>query len=118
MRFGVLIELLAIIALMLGVPVPISATVALIAATPTTGVALFRLLNSDRSGGTLIDVAFLFFTWAMLPCLVALYATDGVSETTFRFIVTVRVAAAFNIWTLSNRWSHSEAGKEKLPADH
>jgi len=107
MRFGVLVELLAIIALMLGVPVPISATVALAAATPTTAVALFRLLKSDRSGGSVVDVAFLFFTWALLPCLIALYATDGVSETVFRFVVTVRVFAAANIWAMLNQSHHS-----------
>ena len=117
MRLGVLVELLAIVALMLGVPVPISASVALLAATPTTAVTLFRLLKSDKSGGSLVDVAFLFFTWAMLPCLVALYATDGVSETTFRFIVAIRVAAAFNIWTISNKWSHTVANKEKLSVE-
>ncbi len=117
MRFGLLIELLAIIALVLGVPVPVSATVALIAATPTTAVALFRLLKSDRGGGGPVDVAFLFFTWAMLPCLVALYATGGVSETAFRFIVTIRVFAAASIWALLNRWSYSEDGKDNLTAD-
>lgn len=112
MRSGVLIELLAIIALMAGVPVPVSATVALLAATPTSAVVIYGLLKSDRSGGSLVDVAFHFFTWAMLACLLAMYAADGIGEANFRFIVSVRVATAADTWRLLRRWHQSEIEKQ------
>ena len=63
------IELLAIIALIAGVPVPIAGTVALIAATPTTAIALRRIFKIKMTAMDAVDIAFLFFTWALLPCL-------------------------------------------------
>lgn len=112
MRLGVFVELVAIIAVMGGVPVPISGTVALLAATPVSAIVIYRLLKLDRSGGSLVDVVFHFFTWAMLPCLLAMYATDGVGEANFRFIVATRLAAAADTWRLLRRWNKAEAAQE------
>lgn len=111
MRSGILIELLALIALMSGIPVPVSATVALVAATPTSAIAIYRLLRSDKSGGGVLDVVFLFFTWTMLPCLLLLHATDRESEAVVRLIAWTRVFAAVSIWSLLNRW-HRDATEE------
>ena len=97
-RVGVLIELLAIIALVVGVPIPIAGTVALIAATPTSAVAILRTLKTDMTAIGVIDVAFYFFTWTSLPCLLALHATDGVGENVFRLIIAARVFATVSLW--------------------
>lgn len=94
----VLVELLAIAALIVGVPVPVAGTLALLAATPATAVALWRILKSDRTFNGVVDSAFYLFTWTLLPCLLALYATDGVGENVFRLIVAARVFAAVCIW--------------------
>ena len=104
MVLGVLVELLAIIALVAGVPVPVAGAVALIAATPTSAVAIYRTLKADHTAIGVVNVAFLFFTWSLLPCLLVMYATDGVGENVFRFIVTVRIFAAVVIWRQSCDW--------------
>ena len=104
MRLGVLVELLAIIALIAGVPVALAGTVALIAATPTSAVAIYRTLKTERTAIGAVDVAFLFFTWAMIPCLLLQHATGGVGENVFRFIVSIRIVAAVSIWRHSSEW--------------
>ena len=51
MRVGVLLELLAIIAMIVGAPIPIAGTAALIAATPATAVAIFRTRKTNAEMG-------------------------------------------------------------------
>jgi hypothetical protein len=110
MHLGVLVELLAIIALIAGIPVPIAGTVALIAATPTSAVAILRTLKTDKTANGVVDTAFLFFTWSLLPCLLVRYATGGVGENVFRFTIAARIFAVVSIWRLSSRWKQSSAG--------
>lgn len=109
-QLGLSVELLAIIALIAGVPVPIAGTVALIAATPTSAVAILRIWRTSKSILGVIDLAFLFFAWALLPCLLVRYATDGVGENMARFTIAARVFAAASIWKLSSQWQ-SKSGK-------
>ncbi|WP_182865591.1 hypothetical protein [Stieleria mannarensis] len=107
MRFGLLVELSAIIALIAGVPVPIAGTAALIAATPTSAIAIFRIAKSEKTASGAVDMAFLFLTWGMLPCLLVRCATDGVGENVFRFIIAARVFAVASIWRHASRWDRS-----------
>ncbi len=108
MQLCLLVELLAIIALIAGVPIPIAGTVALIAATPTSAISIIRILKSGMTASAAIDIGFLFFAWIMLPCLLVQNATDGVGENVFRFIVAARVFAAASIWRhLSQRRADS-----------
>jgi hypothetical protein len=110
-RVGVLIELLAIIAMIIGAPIPVAGMVALIAATPTTAVAIFRTWKTDKTVNGVIELVFYFFTWIALPCLLARYATDGVGENLFRFTIAARIFAAVCIWRLSSPWKQSLGGE-------
>jgi hypothetical protein len=112
MRFGVLIELLATIALIVGVPIPIAGTVALIAATLTSAVAILRKLKTDNTLIGVIDVVFYFFTWTLIPCMLVQYATNGVSENLFRFLIAARVFAAASLWSLSMQWQRKTGSKQ------
>jgi hypothetical protein len=112
MRFGVPIELLAIIALIVGVPIPIAGTVALIAATLTSSVAILRILKTDNMAIGVIDVVFYFFTWTLIPCMLVQYATDGVSENLFRLVIAARVFAAVSLWRLSMQWQSKISSKQ------
>lgn len=103
MYLGVLIELLAIIALIAGIPVPVAGTVALIAATPTSAVAILRILKSKKTASSAVDIAFLFLTWTLLLCLLLQYATVGVGENVFRFTIAARLFAAASLWRLSSK---------------
>ena len=100
MHVGVLIEVLAIISLTAGVPIPIAGTIAWISAMPTSAVAILRILKSDQTVVGAIDIAFLFFTWTLLPCLLLRYATDGVGENVFLITIAARLSAAVNLWRL------------------
>jgi hypothetical protein len=91
------VELLAIMALIVGVPVPVAATVALLAATPATAITIWSLLNAEQSLHGVVDILFLFITWALLPCLLALHGTYGVDGNLFRLIVVSRIFAAITI---------------------
>ena len=110
MHVGVAIEVLAIIALVAGISALFAATVALIAATPTTAVAIRRILKINMSVTDAVDVAFLFLTWAMLPCLLVWYATDNIDENAFWFTIAARVFAVATIWRLSSRWEQRSSG--------
>lgn len=99
-----LVELLAILALILGMPVPVAATVALFAATPATAITIWSLLKTDKSLHGVLDIVFLFSTWGLLPCLLVLHAKDGVGENMFRFMVASRIFAVVSIWRIRPRW--------------
>ena len=105
MNLCVLVELAAIVALIVGVPVPLAGMVALLAATPATAVVIWRILKTDKTVSGVVDVAFLFFSWASLPCLLALHARGGVGENVFRLIVALRVFAAVSIRRLCLQWT-------------
>lgn len=107
MHICVIAELLAVIALIMGMSVPIAGTAALLAATPASAVTIGRILKTEKSFSGVVDTAFLFFTWALLPCLLALHATDGVGENVFRLIVSARVFAAVSIWRHSSQWKQT-----------
>ena len=111
-RVCVLAELLAIIALIAGIPVTVACTVAIIAATPATAVAIYRILKNDKSGAGFVDVdiVVLFLTWTMLPCLLLLHATAGVDENVFRFVVAARTFAAASIWRHTSEWHKRSNG--------
>ena len=94
----VLVEVLAIVGLIVGVPVAVAGTAALLAATPASAVAIWRILKTDRTLNEVVDAGFFLFTWTSLPCLLALHATDGVGENVFRFIIAARVFAAVSLW--------------------
>jgi len=106
-RIGLLVELLAIVALIAEIPVAIAGTVALIAATPTSAYTIYRILRTDKSATGVLEVVFLFLTWTMLPCMLLLHATDGVGENVFRFFVAVRIFAAASIWRHLRQWQRS-----------
>ena len=106
-RLGVLAELLAIIALIVGVSIPIAGTLALIAATPTSAIAIFKILKSDKTASGAIETAFLFLTWILLPCMLMQYANEGIGENVFRFIIAARVFAGASIWKHSSQWKRS-----------
>lgn len=106
-HFFVLLEIVAIVALILGVPVPVAGTAALLTATPASAMAIWRSIKTDRTSTGFVDLAFFFFTWALLPCLLALHATDGVGENVFRLIITARVFAAVSIWRRCSPWKQS-----------
>ena len=117
-QLGLIVELLAILALIVGVPVPIAGTVALIAATPTTAIAILRILKINLTASDAVDIAFLFFTWVLLPCLLVLHAKDGVGENVFRFIIAARFFAAASIWRLSLQWKRVSADRATDGNDH
>lgn len=104
-RLGLLAELLAIIALIAGIPVLVAGTVALIAATPTSAAVIYRILRTDKTGMGVLNVLFFFFTWAMIPCLLLLHVTNGVDENVFRFVVAVRIFAAVSAWDVQRKGS-------------
>ncbi len=110
-HLGVLLELLAIIALIAGVPIPIAGTLALVAATPTSAVAILRILKTDKTALGMVNAVFLISTWIILPCLLVQYATDGVGENVFRFTIAARIFAAATIWRLSSRWKQSSTAR-------
>jgi len=120
----VLVELLAVVALIVGVPVPVAGTAALLAATPATAVAIWRILKTDKTFTGVVDTAFLFFTWTALPCLLAMHARDGVGENVFRFIIAARVFAGVSLWRHSSHWNKSTTsdvnrdGKRLLRESH
>jgi hypothetical protein len=103
----VLVELLAIVALIVGVPVPAAGTTALLAATPASAVTIWRTLKTDKTFNGVVDTAFYFSTWTSLPCLLALHATDGVGENVFRLIIAARVFAAVSLWKHAALWKKS-----------
>ncbi len=111
MHLGVFVELLAIIALIADVPIPIAGTVALVAATPTSAVAILRILKTEKTALEVVNAVFLFSTWLMLPCLLVQYATDDAGDNVFRFTVAVRIFAAATIWRLSSRWNQRSTGR-------
>ncbi len=121
-HISVLVELTAIVALIVGVPLPLAGTVALLAATPATAVLIRRILKTDKTVSGVVDLAFLFCSWTSLPCLLVLHATDGVGENVFRLIVAVRVFAAVSIWRLYSQSmqtsrSHVNDEEERVSQD-
>lgn len=106
-RIGLFVEVLAIAALIAGIPVVFAAMIALIAATPTSAYTIYRIFRTDKSGTGVVDVVFLFLTWTMLPCMLLLHATDGVGENVFRLMVAVRVFSVVSIWRHLRQWQRS-----------